>query len=276
MKQQRSVPLTTKICITFGGALNGIGWAFFGIGMLITILMVPMVDLSFVTFSGTLEQSRAKVSNVLETNASVNDRIVMEIHYEFSLEDKSQHSGFSFSHQRIPSMGSTVDIEFPKGDPTHSRIVGMRHKPMPPFVLFVLIFPTIGICLLLFGFRKAKKVLTLLAQGTLTHGQLVKKEPTNTRINEQMVYKLTFEFKDQIGETHLVSEKTHQTHLLEDDENEPLLYLEHAPTIATLLDALPSAPKFDQQGRIIPASSAKAAMTLIIPLIVMVALGFFS
>ena len=144
---------------------------------------------------------------------------------------------------------------------------------MPVFVLFVLIFPLIGGGILIFGFLKTQKVLKLFSYGVLTKGRLLDRIPTNTRINDQMVFKYVFEFEDRKGDCYKVIEKTHKGWLLEDDEEEPLLYLESNPDEAVLLDALPSSPQFDNRGNIIPASAFRAALALLPPLLVIVILG---
>jgi|SaaInlStandDraft_1057018.scaffolds.fasta_scaffold144041_1 hypothetical protein len=275
MKPQRDVPLTTQVCMTFGGFLNQFGWAFFGFGLIFARIFIPMADLSFASFSGELKEIQAEVTEVMGTNLSVNESTVMEIQYHFFDEKGEEYWGFSYKTGSTPRSGEKVTVEYPKGDPSTSRIQGLRNKPMPALSLLVLLFPLIGLVMLIFGFRKTKKVLPLLSLGTLTKGKLVNKERTNTKINEQTVYKFTFEFQDRMGQIHKVSEKTHETHLLEDDVEEPLLYLEDDPSRATLLDALPSSPQFDEGGRIIPASTQKTLKLLLIPMIVIIGHGLW-
>ena len=61
------------------------------------------------------------------------------------------------------------------------------------------------------------RAIRLFKNGELTKGKLILKVPTNTKINEQTVYKLTFRFKDKLGNEFSVSDKTHLPDLLEYD-----------------------------------------------------------
>ena len=223
---------------------------------------------------GTLQEQSGKVTRSVGTKFSVNERTVVEVHYDFEWKGAT-HSGYSYTNRRVPSNGSKVTIEFKESQPEISRIRGMRFKPASPWILFVLLFPIVGLGFMLAGFKKAKKVLPLLAKGVHTHGVLRNKEPTNTRINEQTVMKYTFEFFDAKGEVHEVVEKTHLYHTLEDDDEEPLPYMESNPKHASLLDALPASPKIDQNDRILPAPWIKAVMALILPMIIIIGHGLW-
>ena len=90
-----------------------------------------------------------------------------------------------------------------------------------------------------------------------------------------MVYKLTFSFRASDGQSVEVVEKTHEIHLLQDDREEELLYLEDHPQRATMLDALPSSPKIDENDRIIPASVVQAALACFLPFLVLGGHGFW-
>jgi hypothetical protein len=87
--------------------------------------------------------------------------------------------------------------------------------------------------------------------------------------------KYTFEFLDADSNVHEVIEKTHHYSTLEDDDEEPLLYMQDNPKHAALIDALPSSPKFDQHENICPAPWSQAIKVLIVPLIVIIGHGLW-
>ncbi len=109
--------------------------------------------------------------------------------------------------------------------------------------------------------------MRLLRMGNVAQGTLIGKEPTGTRINNQMVYKLTFDFADSNGMRHQTSAKTHLPYTLEDEASERVLYDPGNPSYAVLFDNLPGRPEVDMLGRILPGSPRKSAMVLILPLL---------
>ncbi len=172
-------------------------------------------------------------------------------------------------------IGTTITIEYPEEKPQYSRIKGMRRQVFGPAALFVVIFPIIGLLFIFFGIKKYLRAIRLLKNGELTKGKLISKVPTNTKVDEQTAYKLTFRFKDKIGNEFDVLEKTHQTHLFEDDNEESLLYMPDNPEYAILIDSLPGSFSFDGKGNIQSISISKLIPLLIIPLLTLVGHGSY-
>lgn len=223
--RNRSIPATTRLSILFGGGLNQVGWFIFGFGMIFFWGFVMKVDLSFIHFSGEITTVEGVATDSFETGASVNERSVYENHYRFTDNEGLGFNEFSYATGRGIKVGKSVTVEYPVGEPQYSRIKGMRRKAFGPVLLIVAVVPLAGLIIIFFGIRKALRVLTLLRNGELALGTLVSKERTSTQINDAYVYKLTFSFQDSSGIDHEITEKTHQTHLLEDDNEEYLLYL---------------------------------------------------
>jgi hypothetical protein len=137
-------------------------------------------------------------------------------------------------------------------------------------VFFVFIFPLVGLGFMVAGLRNGFKANRLLAHGKVGLGVLISKEATNTRINEQPVYKLTFEFTDEYGSHYEAVSKTHQPYVLEDEPEERLLYDPHNPAYAVMLDSLPGGPDIDEMGNIQPASLTRGLLVLILPVLTLV------
>jgi len=273
--KSRYIPITTKLSIFFGGFFNQFGWFFFGFGLIFVWVFVLNADLSFPRFSNSIVTVEGVITNKVKSGASENHRHIFEYHYKFKTLQELEVEGISYSKRRAVNIGDKVAIQYPEGEPEHSRIQGMRKQTFGASVLFVVIFPAVGLVFMVVGLRKALKALKLLQYGRLTTGKLISKVPTNVRINRRTVYKLTFQFTDHLGREHSASEKTHLPHLLEDNGEEQLLYSAKNPGYAVMLDSLPSSPAIAKSGDVQAASFIKALLLLLIPLATLVGHGYY-
>ncbi len=272
----RSVPLMVRLRLLFGGFLNQFGWIFFGFGMIFVWVFGSSTDPKvWLDFRGDLRESQGVIIRCEETNASENDSPIFAYYYEFET-DGQKHEGMSYSVGGQRALGEKVTVQFPRGRPARSRVKGMRTAMFPAFVLpLVVLFPFIGLCFMLAGFCKGRKAVRLLANGEQAFGVLKSREPTNTRINNRRVYKLTFEFKDQTGQAREATAKTHEPESLQDDAEEPLLYDPIRPSYSTMLDHLPGAPRLDEMGQIQTKSAIGSLLVLIIPAVSIVGHGLY-
>ncbi|TPW19896.1 MAG: hypothetical protein FD126_2226 [Elusimicrobia bacterium] len=113
-------------------------------------------------------------------------------------------------------------------------------------MLFMLVFPAIGLTMMSVGVRKGLRALRLLTHGIPAQGRFVCQEATNVRINDTPVMAMTFEFKTVDGRTARCMAKTHETRELQDDAEEPLVYDPEDPSRAVLLDELPGRPRITE------------------------------
>jgi hypothetical protein len=271
----RSVPLAVRLRLLYGGFANQFGWLFFGFGMIFVWVFGFNTDpTALLDFRGDLEEVQGAITRCEDTNASQNDSEIYAHYYLFEA-DGQEYDGVSYSVGRRSSPGDKVTVQFPPDRPARSRIKGMRTALFPIFVLFVVLFPLIGLCFMLAGFRKGRKAVRLLANGEQALGVLKSKEPTGTRINNRRVYKLTFEFMDQMGQTYEATAKTHEPECLQDDAEEPLLYDPIRPTYATMLDHLPGAPRVDDMGQIQTQSPVKSVLVIIVPALSIIGHGLY-
>ena len=125
------------------------------------------------------------------------------------------------------------------------------------------------------GFRRGRKAVRLLVSGHQASGVLKSKEATSTQINKRTVYKLTFEFTDDVGQTHEAVAKTHEPEHLQDDDQEPLVYDPLRPAYATMLDHLPGAPRVDEMGQIQTQSPTTSFLVLVVPLLSIIGHGVY-
>ena len=242
------------------------GAAFFSFGMIFCWIFIGMADVpGTFRFIGSPAIATGTVTRVIETSAKENKSRIYEIEYRFTDSAGAARSGTSYSAYDVPSPGQTVRVEYVAGDPDTNRIEGMRRAEMPIFVIFVVIFPIVGALIGIAGIRAGRRRLRMLYVGRMARGKLVAKEPTNTKINKQTVYKLTFEFTTPDGRVGRVSDKTHETARLEDEAEELLLYNPDNLEEGAAIDALPGGVKMNDAGEITEYSAPRALLLMLLP-----------
>lgn len=260
----RFVPWTVRLRLLVGGFSNQFGWAFLGFGMIFVWVFGSMADVKSLThFSGQLQTAQGVVTKSEETSAEENERRVYANYYTF-LSEGVEYSGISYATGKKLSPGKTVTIEFPAGQPEVSRIAGMRSNLFSVWVLFVAIFPLVGVPFILWGLWKAYRGMHLLTYGIPAVGKLVDCTPTGSRVNKQPVYKYTFDFISDNGMTYQAHGYSH-TDELKDEAEEPLLYDPANPHNAMMLDSLPGGPRIDELGEIRSTSGSVLIWLLVLP-----------
>jgi hypothetical protein len=273
----RDVPLTARLQVLFGGILSQFGWFFFGFGMLFVWLFLPHADLtSFYVFRGPLDQTQGTITASQRTHFSEGGSKghagtpIYRDDYTFTI-DGNRYDGVSYSTVHSLARGARVTIEYPRGKPSVSRIHGMRRSPVGPSALLAILFPLVGAGFLIPGLIQGRKGNRLLANGKVAFGTFQSKEPTNTRVNGKTVYKLTFDFTTDTGETCQAVARTCEPDRLEADQPQEVVYDPVTPSFAVLVDNLPGAPRIDERGVIQPAGFGATLRVTILPALVIIA-----
>jgi len=261
----RQVPLSLRVVNTFNGIAQ-IGWAIFGFSMIFFWTFAWNADFSFINFREPLQRTAGRVTAVESTGASENRRTITRHRYHYYVDGDS-YDGTSYTTGQELQNGDQVQIEYKAGDPSRSRIMGMRRGEFGPFVLFVVIFPLAGLGILVPSTRVGRKRTYLLRCGVLTTGVLKSKRATNVTVNNRRVFALTFEFTARDGRHFETEAKSSQPQKLEDEAQEPLLYDPDNPSIAYLLDDAPARPKMEMNGDLIGRPLAAMA-SVILPILV--------
>jgi len=269
----RKVPISVRLRVLFGGAINQFGWIFFGFGMIFVWIFAGQADISSI-FLFRLETSRtnAIVESVQPTNASENDMLIYEVKYIYFDPFGRQQQGISYTTGDV-GMGGRVIVEFLSAYPQISRVEGMRREIFGPGVVFVIIFPLIGLGILTSGIRYGIKANRLLSQGKIAFGKLNSTEFTGASVNERPILKLTFGFRSEDGLDWEVIAKTHEPEDLQDETEEPLLYDPKNPSYAVLLDDLPGSTEFDASGHLVSTSLKETVKILILPFVALLGNG---
>ena len=131
-------------------------------------------------------------------------------------------------------------------------------------MLFVLIFPLVGLTMIAVGVKKGLRAMRLLTHGIPAQGRFVGQEATSVRINDAPVMAMTFEFKTVDGRTARCVAKTHETRRLSDDAEEALVYDPEDPAVAVLLDELPGRPRITEHS-VVRSREGMAWHLLLVP-----------
>jgi hypothetical protein len=246
-------------------------WIWFGFGSSVAMVFLRNADLtSWARFNGALATASAISFGCEDTHASEGGSKsrrgtpIFANRYRFMAGDR-EIMGVSYATGRCLTQGAAVMVEHPAGNPDVSRIVGMRRAQFGPELLFVAIFPAVGLVVVGVTLRGGRRQLRLLAEGKLALGRLVGKEATHVRINRRQVMKLRFALETETGARHEVVVKTHVPEKLEDEPRERLLYDPARPTEVVAWDLLTSAPTLDGAGALQPKGVAGTAAVLLPP-----------
>jgi len=274
-KPPRSVPLSVRLPLLLGG-LGQIGWLVLAMGMVFFWIFALNADVArWFVFSGPLDRAEGQVTASRETSASEDDVSVYANHYRFSYRGRA-YEGVSYATGKKLKPGSRVTIEMPRGDPTWSRIQGMRTTLFGPLAAIVVVFPLAGLGMVLARLYKGARPIRLLKHGLPTWGKLVSKTPTSVRVNQRPVYKLTFEFTTEDGRTCRATSMTPEPEALEDEAEEPLVYDPLRPSRATTLDQLPGAPVFDQMGFVRSRRPGQSLLVCLLPAVCLIGHGLYA
>lgn len=267
----RHVPLLVRLRVLFGGQSSQMGWFFLGFGMIFFWVFARHADLSSWTrFRGRLETTEGIVTDSRDTGASVGGSKgsrgtpIYENEFKFVVDDR-EYQGASYATGKKLRIRQKVTVEYVPDKPQFARIRGMRADEFGPGILFVTIFPLVGLVMVVVSLRQGRKACDLLAHGVQTTGTLISKDSTNVRVNNRQVYAFTFSFKTAQGEFHNAVSKTSLVERFENPTAEPLVYDPKNPERAVMLDNLPGAPHINEAGEIVVKSPWRAIALLIIP-----------
>jgi len=272
----RSVPISVRASLLFGGIFALFGWAFFGFGMIFALAFGLPKNVAGIFWSLQPQQTATGVATgSRSTGASENRRKVYENRFRFTAADGQTHEGRSYATGTQVKAGEPVTVEYPAARPTEATIQGMRRSEFGSGVLFVLIFPGIGLIFVLSGMVRGSRACYLLANGMLAMGTKTSRDRTNTKINGRYVYRVNFEFMTLDGQTHRASAEAVDTSALEDEAQEALVYDPQRPARAVMIDGLPGAPEFDNTGNIRGKGPGAWMAVLVLPVLVLGGLGLY-
>jgi len=229
------------------GPMAQIGWLLMGFGLVFFWIFFMNSEILSLFDGDDWIETQARVTRVSPTNFSENESTVWKVQFEYEVNGQS-YLQTAYGTGYTPQEGNTVRVEYDPKKPYMARMEGLRRRPFGVFASFTLVFPLAGLLFVVFGYRRNLLNLFLLLRGHFTTGTVIDKEATNTTVNEERVYKITFEFADKRGRTHQVSTRSHEPEKLLDDVHEPILYLAERPELAVLFDSISPKPTIQENG----------------------------
>lgn len=277
----RGIPPGAAVTIAFGGIFNGIGWGVFGFAMIFWWLFGTQADLaSHFQFDERTRTTTGRVVEVTQTSyseggsKSTPGTPIFRYDFEYDLGDGVARRDTCYTRGQQHHNGAAVTVEYVLLSPPVARIQGARRKVFGAETLFVAIFPLVGLGLIAGGTLAGLRTLAVLRRGRLAMGRLVDRKPTNTTINKQRVYALTFEFNDDKGRPQRATIRTHHTHKVEDEAEERLFYDPQNPWRARMADLLPRGISVQPDGSLhFRGGTLQLALAVGLPLVVLVVHG---
>ncbi len=240
--------LMTNFYFCFGSMFLAIGLAvFWG-------LAYPSLREFRFWFAGTLTPARGTLVASEKTQYSEggskhrSGTPVYRYRYRFTDAMGEERQGVSFTTGDRFGRAEQVEVEFDPDNPAVSRMVGARASPFGLAVMFVLLFPGIGVPFFVIGVRDGIRSIRLLVEGRVASGRIVARKATGTRINRMPVWDFEVEFETSAGARHRFHHKTHLTHEIGDEPEEPVFYDPRRPERAVLADGLPARAQVGRGG----------------------------
>jgi hypothetical protein len=234
----RPVPITV-VCSAMLGITGVIGAIFLIAGLLFTLVFTsgyrPIDDLRLALSRTT---ARGMVTGVSETGATENDEPVYIFEFAFTTSREEKMTGRSYFTGKRWSVEDAVAIEYVPEEPAIARIKGARTSTFAPWVLFVLIFPAVGVALFGSAAIGGLRQVALLRHGAVADARILSTRPTGTTVNDTPVLEYSYEIRTGAGEIFNGSAKALSSDRIGDEENEPALYLPSDPNRSTLVDAI--------------------------------------
>lgn len=269
---KRQLPVRAAYALAFGHPAHLIGWGVFGFTMIFWWVFGAESDwITVFRFAAATETTQGQVTEVTETNMSEggSDDSPGTPIYRVTFQYREpggqwlQSNGHTLGREHTG--GEEVEVEYLADNPRIARIKGARVKPWGPWAALIGLLPIGAMFTVLVGLWLGLRDLRVVRRGELVRGRLVDKQPTNTSINKQRVFKLTFEFLDRNGNAHRTAIKTHNTGALEDDAEELLFYDPAHPEHACARDAMPGGVSMNADGSFRGMVSLRPLMALVIP-----------
>ena len=197
----RDVP---RVYLAATGAAGGcflmaLGTIFLLVGSVLTFVFMPprIIDSLRMSF-GEIEQVTGTIDSCEETifseGSSSHSRKgtpVFRLDFSFPTTSGATQIGSSFVTGRPRKPGSTTQIEYLVGDLEVARVAGTNLNPLGLLPSFVLVFPTIGILVLVICWRVRKRRIGLLRDGSFAFAKITKIHDTKLTINRERVFEVT-------------------------------------------------------------------------------------
>jgi preprotein translocase subunit Sss1 len=235
------VPFWIRILLLFGRTSFIIGFLFTLIGMAFIIYFSMQLNWN-ILFAGKkdLVTTSGFITSLNETSYTVDENSLYEYRYRYHDQSQIPYSGFFLEYANSYETGQEITIEYLKESPEVSRFAGKDRQNYDQIMFLAGIGSIIiGILFLYPSYMRTRRERKIIMTGRPAEGKLVYAEPTNMRVNEQPVYKLTYEYLTSRDNMQKFSVRSHLIRNLSDDHTEILIYDPANPGKAVVIDTLP-------------------------------------
>ena len=235
------VPFRIHILLLFGRTSFIIGFLFTLIGMVFIVYFSMQLNWS-ILFAGKkdLVTTSGIITSLNETQYNVNENTLFEYRYRYFDREQIQYYGFFLEYAKAYEPGQEIRIEYLKETPGVSRFTGKDRQNYDQIMFLAGVGSIIiGFLFLYPSIRRSRKERKIIMAGRPVEGKLVYAEPTNLRVNEQPVYKLTYEYATSHEDIQRFSVRSHLIRNISDDHKEILIYDPRHPSRALVVDTLP-------------------------------------
>jgi hypothetical protein len=173
------------------------GLAFGGFGMLFVVIFFPwrfMDDLRLDSDAARI--TKGAITEVRSTSMTINERRVMEYVFRYNAGDGQNRNGHCFTTGQRWQSNAEVTVRYLPAKPDVACIEGARLNEGSWGVAFVLVFPLVGAGLIGWYVVHRLNMRRLLREGIVTEVDVISVERTNTRVNDEYVYKIAIASPD--------------------------------------------------------------------------------
>jgi len=130
------------------------------------------------------------VSGVTDARMKVNGRKVMEYHFTFTPEAGAGQTGDCFATAGLWTAGDSVTVRYLPGDPGLACIEGARLNATGWAGMFAIIFPGVGVAIIVWFVVQRRQTGRLLREGLTAEVDIRSVTATALRVNNQPVFKI--------------------------------------------------------------------------------------
>ena len=228
---KKVIPFRKKAKLLLFNGLSFFGLIFFVIGSVLSAGFLDTRVFDSLYFIGNTSETTGQVIYITETNIEINDEDLYKIEYNYYV-GKKLYSDKNYGTWFDLEEGDKVTVEYIKNKPNISKLEDLSRSKSGLAGLFVLIFPILGLIVLIVGFKKGLKHIHLLEHGQTTTGLVKKVRATNTYINNNRVFKVYIEYQDSHGRTQTFHDSSVYGYEWREGDSVKVFYSKKNPSIA--------------------------------------------
>ncbi len=256
----RSVSTGVRSVLLLTRNTGCLGWALFLFGTVITVLcltkafdpadLIPPCVVPWETLS-----EPGRVIACENAKLKVNGASTYRLTFEYTVQGERRTRTYFTLQSR--KEGETFPVQHRWNSYRPEKSVKIQEY----LVLTVLLFPIIGACFLFFQFLEAYKTIHLMRYGESAAGVPEKMEETGVRFNNQPQFRVTYTFRNSLGEFCSVSTKTYDVSRIRKNRVGTLLYDPQHPDWAAVLE------DFQNDFYVTPSGGVRMKWRCLIPLL---------